>query len=231
MFCGSQVEARRGRVIVGRLSKICILGKVGSILLFVGCGQNFSEKSVEESLRDKGLRPLTGVQEQPQSVPEPVLDGARSSLGGINVIVPQGWSVETPSSSMRLAEYRLPSAEGDGTLAVFRFGPGQGGGVEANLDRWLGQFQQPDGRDSRDVARLWTEEVDGLSAHLVDVSGTFSVGAMSGGSGEPQPNYSMLGAIIEAPSGMFVFKLTGPESSIMEWRTDFLAYIQSTRSE
>ena len=80
MFCGSQVDARRGRVIVGRLSKICILGKVGSILLFVGCGQNFSEKSVEESLRDKGLRPLTGVQEQPQSVPEPVLDGARSSL-------------------------------------------------------------------------------------------------------------------------------------------------------
>ena len=74
---------------------------------------------------------------------------------------------------MRLAEHRLPSAEGDGTLAVFRFGPGQGGGVEANADRWLGQFQQPDGRDSRDVARLWTEEVDGLSAHLVDVSGTF----------------------------------------------------------
>ncbi|MEE2628380.1 MAG: hypothetical protein VX670_07825, partial [Candidatus Latescibacterota bacterium] len=104
-----------------RLSKLCLLGKVGSILLFVGCGQNFSEKSVEESLRDKGLRPLPAVLEQPQSVQEPVLEGARSSLGGINVIVPEGWSVETPSSSMRLAEYRLPSAAGDGTLAVFRF--------------------------------------------------------------------------------------------------------------
>ena len=59
----------------------------------------------------------------------------------------------------------------------------------------------------------------------------FSVGAMSGGSGEPQANYAMLGAILEAPNGLFVFKLTGPEDSIEEWRDSFLSYILSVRIE
>ena len=215
------------------MSKVFRMGFIAALsgtLFFSGCGQNFSEEGVDESLQAKGFQPLQ-ERKQPQPVVRPALEGARSSLGGISVIVPTGWLVETPSSSMRTAQYRLPSATGEGNLAVFRFGPGRGGGVEDNMERWLGQFQQPDGRDSRDVARFWTEEVDGISAHLVDVSGTFSVGAMSGGSGEPQANYAMLGAILEAPNGLFVFKLTGPEDSIGEWRDSFLSYILSIRIE
>ena len=190
------------------MSKIFQMGWIAAlsvVLLYSGCGQNFSEQGVDESLRAKGFQPLQEERKQSQPVASPAFEGARSSLGGISVIVPAGWLVETPSSSMRTAEYRLPSAAGDASLAVFRFGPGRGGGIEANIERWLGQFQQPDGRSSRDVARLWTEEIDGISAHLVDISGTFSVGTMSGGSGEPQADYTMLGAILEAPNGLFVF--------------------------
>ena len=145
------------------------------------------------------------------------------------MIVPPGWLVETPSSSMR-TRVRLPLLRGREPSGI-PFWPWSWGGIEANIERWLGQFQQPDGRDSRDVARLWTEEIDGISAHLVDISGTFSVGAMSGGSDEPQANYSMLGAILEAPNGLYVFKLTGPEGSISEWRDSFSLYIQSVRLE
>ena len=216
------------------MSKIFHMSWIAALsgaLLSSGCGQNFSEQGVDESLRSKGFQPLQEERKQTEPVVRPVPQGARSSLGGISVVVPPGWLVETPSSSMRTAEYRLPSVTGDGSLAVLRFGPGRGGGREANIERWLGQFQQPDGRDSRDVARLWTEEIDGISVHLVDISGTFSVGAMSGGSDEPQANYSMLGAILEAPNGLFVFKLTGPEGSIGEWRDSFSLYIQSVRLE
>ena len=216
------------------MSKIFRMGFIAALsgtLCFSGCGQNFSEEGVDESLQAKGFEPLQEGRKQSQPVVIPALEGARSSLGGISVNVPAGWLIETPSSSMRTAQYRLPSAAGDGSLAVFRFGPGRGGGVEDNMERWLGQFQQPDGRNSRDVARFWTEEVDGISAHLVDVSGTFSVGAMSGGDGEPQANYTMLGAILEAPNSLFVFKLTGPEDSIGEWRDSFSSYIQSIRVE
>ena len=216
---------------MSKIFQMSWIAALSVVLLCSGCGQNFSEQGVDESLRAKGFQPLQEKRTQSQPVVRPASEGVRSSLGGISVIVPAGWLVGTPSSSMRTAEYRLPSAAGDASLAVFRFGLGRGGGIEANIERWLGQFEQPDGRNSRDVARLWTEEIDGISAHLVDISGTFSVGAMSGGSGEPQADYAMLGAILEAPNGLFVFKLTGPEDSIREWRDSFSLYIQSVRLE
>lgn len=201
------------------------------LLLLTGCGQNFSEEGVEDSLRAKGMQPMPGARLQDRAVQEPADVGERASLGGISVIIPQGWQAETPSSSMRLAEYRLPSNSGDVTLAVFHFAQGQGGSVDANIERWLGQFQQPDGGGSKEAARLWRAQVDGMSVHMVDVAGTFSVGAMAGGSGEPLADYRMLGAIVESPRGLYVFKLTGPASSVENWRGSFSSYIESMREE
>ena len=68
---------------------------------------------------------------------------------------PQGWVAKAPGSSMRVAEFTLPKVAGDAedaALAIFFFG-GQGGSVQANLDRWIGQMTQPDGRPSKDLAK------------------------------------------------------------------------------
>ena len=46
---------------------------------------------------------------------------------------------------MRVAQYGLPGPAGEATLGIFFFGPGQGGSVEANIERWFGQFKQEDG--------------------------------------------------------------------------------------
>src|SRR5262245_24134614 len=57
-----------------------------------------------------------------------------------------GWVVEKPTSAMRKAQYKLPHAEKDSedaSLVVYFFS-GQGGGVQANVDRWCQQFEQPD---------------------------------------------------------------------------------------
>ncbi len=64
------------------------------------------------------------------------------------------WVVESPTSSMRKAQYRLPRAEGDAEDAecvVYYFGAQGGGGLEANIERWCSQFEQVDGSDSMDV--------------------------------------------------------------------------------
>ncbi len=202
------------------------------MVYWVSCGQNFSEEDVEGALREKQLKPMVGQQVAPPIVSQLAQpEGDRTSLGGISVVVPAGWTVGTPSSSMRLAEYTLPHGDGESTLAVFRFGPGQGGSVEANIDRWIGQFQQPDGSDARTRAQTWKEQISGMPVHLLDISGTYSVGAMSGRSGQPEERYRMVGAIAEANSGMFVFKLTGPQASIETWKASFMGYIQSIQAE
>ena len=55
---------------------------------------------------------------------------------------PSEWVSERPSSGMRRAQYRLAREEGDAEdaeLTVFYF-PGQGGAIQANIDRWVGMF-------------------------------------------------------------------------------------------
>src|ERR1044072_9534883 len=55
---------------------------------------------------------------------------------------PDGWISEQPSSTMRVAQYRLPGDAGDANLAVYYFGPGQGGSGEGNPGRWVEQVEE-----------------------------------------------------------------------------------------
>jgi hypothetical protein len=123
----------------------------------------------------------------------------------------------------------LPGEGGKAVLGVFYFGRGRGGTVQANIDRWIGQFTQPDGSDSRDHSRQWNDEVAGLSVTMVEVSGTFAAGPMGGGG--PLENYRMLGSIVESAQGPFFFKLTGPEALVVKWHDSFLQYIKDIQLE
>src|SRR3989338_9158151 len=71
--------------------------------------------------------------------------------GSLTWSAPEGWIEETPSSPMRKAQYCLPKVEGDSedvSVSLFYF-PGQGGSIEDNLNRWYGQFIQPDGKSTK----------------------------------------------------------------------------------
>ncbi|MGY8825627.1 MAG: hypothetical protein ACKVJG_17110 [Candidatus Latescibacterota bacterium] len=210
-----------------------IIGLLAAVLL-TACSQNYSEESVDKALKEQGLRAVGGNQGGQTTQAKalvPGQNGARKSLGGLSVVVPEEWEEVKPSSSMRVAEYHMLAGGGEAVLAVFYFGQGQGGGVQANIDRWIAQFKQPNGADSRAAARQWSDEVAGMPTSMVEVTGTYSVGAMSGGSGEPLTNYRMLGAIVESTKGPFFFKLTGPDALIEQEQDNFTLYIKSIQPE
>src|SRR4029453_17678208 len=97
------------------------------------------------------------------------------AAASLTYTTPDGWKTVPVASSMRVAEFALPRADGDAEdaqLVVYYFG-GQGGSVEANLQRWVGQMQQADGRPAAPVARRQTRVVNGLAVTLLDVSGTY----------------------------------------------------------
>lgn len=128
------------------------------------------------------------------------------------------WHVEPPlvahatTSAMRAAEYAV-SDHPEATLAVFHFGPGQGGTVDDNIDRWVDQFHQPDGRSSRDVANITRGEAGGLPVTFVDVTGSFS-GMRGSEATVTEESQRMLGAIVEGPEGLVFFKLIGPSDVV-----------------
>ena len=70
---------------------------------------------------------------------------------GVVWTAPPGWTVETPSSSMRRAQYRIAGPGGEAECVVFYFGPGQGGDAKANVARWAGQFRDAGGPKTRDL--------------------------------------------------------------------------------
>jgi hypothetical protein len=112
---------------------------------------------------------------------------------------------------MRLDTYTVaPGAE----CGVYYFGPGQGGSVEANMDRWIGQFLQTDGKPSKAAAKMAKRTLHGLQVTTVDVSGAYT--GMGGPTVESPAvsGYRLLGAIVEGPKGSIFFKFTGPAKTV-----------------
>ncbi|MBT4497304.1 MAG: hypothetical protein HOC74_06260 [Gemmatimonadetes bacterium] len=203
-------------------------------LLLVGCSQNYSDKKVDQALAEKKLTPAPRAPQQQLPAGHPqVGEGGRHSLKGVSAILPEGWQQSPPSSSMRVAEYLLPGEAykaADAGLAVFYFGRNQGGGLEANIERWYGQFSQPDGGSTKERSSRSEREVNGMPVTLVDIKGTFNSGGMGGGQGA-QEGYRMLGGIVQSPAGSFFFKLTGPEATVEGWAASFDQYLDSIQPE
>src|ERR1051326_441309 len=102
---------------------------------------------------------------------------AQNAAGELRFKAPDGWTTEKTSPSMRVAQYKLPKIEGDkedASLVLYYFGSNQGGTAQANIDRWIGQMQQPDGSDSKSKAKTENLTVNGLKVTTVDVSGTYT---------------------------------------------------------
>ena len=91
------------------------------------------------------------------------------SAAGLSYQVPASWTSGTPSSSMRAAQYTLPSSGGGeaSELVLYFFGQGSGGSAQANIERWIGQMQQPDGKPSADVAQRDSKTIGGFNVSVV----------------------------------------------------------------
>lgn len=154
------------------------------------------------------------------------------TLAGLTFTAPNGWKPVTTSSSMRVAQYTVPRAAGDtadAELVVYYFG-GSGGTVEANIERWVGQMQQPDGRPSSAVMKRQSRTVNGMKVTLVDVPGTY-VAEMTPGSPQRHnsPNFHLRAAVIETSNGPYFIKLTGPAKTVAAAEKSFEAFLTSVK--
>ncbi len=126
---------------------------------------------------------------------------------------PEGWLWVNPSSPMRKAELTAPSS-GEASrpeVTFFHFGPGQGGGAEANIGRWLAQFQEAASEISPAIE---TGVAGKTKVTFVKAKGTFLSG-MPGGPSTPRPGYALYGAILEnAKYGDVFVKMTGPAEAV-----------------
>jgi hypothetical protein len=152
------------------------------------------------------------------------------TAGGIKWTAPPGWKSQ-PDRPMRAATYTVPKAAGDpedGECAVFYFGAGQGGGVDANIQRWIGQFEAPGGGPADKLAKTSKATLSGMPVTRIDVAGTYKAagGPMMQSTGS-KPGHRLLGAIVEGPQGAFFFKFTAPSKTAAAQQPAFEKLLQS----
>jgi hypothetical protein len=138
---------------------------------------------------------------------------------------PATWEWVETASPMRKAQLKVNDADKKNSAEVvfFHFGPSNGGGVKANVDRWFGQFQGP-----REKIGAKSEEakVGKHKVTYVQAEGTYLSG-MPGGAQTPQPGSALRGAIIESPSGDVFVKMTGPAALVKSAEKDFKGLVES----
>lgn len=205
------------------------------LVLLVACKKSDAEVSAPPA-------PATGKSEALGTVtPTPAVKAAAAepgaaamgpaSAGGLTWSDAAGLVRRQPKSSMRAAEYGVegdPQAE----LTVFYFGEGQGGAVEPNIARWIGQFTQPDGSDTAQRAKRSEIQVQGMSVSLVEATGNYGGGMGAPGAAPSGVSDAMLlGAIAVGPKGPVFFKFTGPRAAVTAARPAFDALIQSLHAQ
>ena len=158
---------------------------------------------------------------------------AATATHPLTFTAPAAWHTRPAASSMRVAEFVVPRAAGDtedAELIVYFFGASGGGGAEANIDRWMGQIQQPDGSASKDKARRDAQTINGLKVTTVDVSGTY-VAEMRPGAAEHHNSagYRLRAAVVETPGGAYYIKMTGPAKTVAAADADFKQFLASLR--
>ena len=147
---------------------------------------------------------------------------------GITWEDPPSWRRLPGGNPMRKATYHPPRAGADTEdpeLAVFYFGPGQGGGIDANVDRWVKQFSDV----KVDAVRREERSANGLASIPSRSRAGPSAPACLAGPTQPKKGFALLGGIVEAPSGAYFFKMTGPSASVKAGREAFYKLLDSVK--
>jgi len=198
------------------------------LIALAGCGGG-DQKAQQAQTGKSAADAPPNIQHDESSTPQ----GSGITVAGVTFTPPGSWN-DIGASGMRQAQLRMSPVDGDtaeGEVNVFYFGPESGGGVEANLDRWVGQMTLPDGGDPAGNAEFSTFTANGMPGHLVSLNGSYKSGGgrPMGGGGEILPGYRLVGLVLEGPQGSVFFKLTGPEATVRAMEDDLFSMVKNAQ--
>ncbi len=201
---------------------------VGTLLLvtlvLAGCSQD-NEKTTKQPIPTPTVTDATPVHATTSTQP------SAKTIAGVTFTPAPSWTDLGPAG-MRRAQFREAPISGDTAPAevnVFYFGPQSGGGIEANLQRWIGQMILPDGTDPQQAAQRDKFTTDGMAGHIISLNGSYKSGGgrPMGGGGQIMENYRLVGVVIEGPLGSLFFKLTGPLASAQAMEGELLTMVKA----
>ena len=151
--------------------------------------------------------------------------------GLLKAKLPEAWKQKKVRSPIIELEWAVAPVKGDenpGRLTAMA----SGGTIKMNVDRWIGQFTQPDGKKTSEVAKISEKKLNEMRVTIVDISGNFkeSIGPPRLRKSVERKDYRMLAARVQAkPFGnrAYFIKLYGPQKTMAAAEKPFMAMIDS----
>lgn len=143
-------------------------------------------------------------------------------IQGLASQVPAAWTPSQPGSTMRVAQFALPTAAGadTGEVVAYFFSTGQGGSHEANIERWASQFASADGRPV--APKISTGKSGDTEVTVVELQGTYARGVGMGPTGDAKPDQTLIIAMVETSIGRITLQIYGPSKTVSTQRDGFL---------
>jgi len=148
--------------------------------------------------------------------------------GKLVVTPPDEWKVVPPANNLLEAELAAPAPQGSKAPAARVTIMSSGGTIEANVQRWIGQFRGTEGGADASKAYVEKFEAGGMPVTLVDLSGEY-LDSMGGPFGPKvaRPDYRLVGAIVvTGDAGNYFFKLIGPKETVAAHADAFRAMVE-----
>jgi len=152
-------------------------------------------------------------------------------LTGVTLSPPSSWTSKPPKHPGPMspkAIYAIPALEGDSQTGMVRitYFPGMKGKDDMNINRWLGQVTQPDGKAStRKHAKITKKTIGHVKLTIVDVSGAARVTMRD----KPKPGSRMIAAIIDHPKGPHFVVIAGNAKLIEKWEKEIYKFLESAK--
>ena len=150
------------------------------------------------------------------------------TLDGLKSDAPASWKTKTSPFKTRLYTFTVPKADGDEReteVQVISFGKdNDGGGLPANVKRWKGMFEPPEGKTIDDVAKQETFMVGKAKVTTFDLHGTyldkfppFDPNAKT----IRRPDYRRINVFFDSDNGTFFIIFVGPAKTVAQNKKAF----------
>ena len=159
-----------------------------------------------------GLAVLAGARADDQ--------GTVTELDGLKSKVPSAWKAQEIKTRERVYHFVIAKEKDDkhdAEMLVFFFGPGGGGGVKANLERWKKMIEPADGKKIDDVSKTEELTIGAVKATVLDATGTYTYKMRPfdpNEKGEKRENYRLIGVVFESPNGPYFIRFIGPAKTV-----------------
>ena len=144
--------------------------------------------------------------------------GKPLKVGPLTFTLAAPWKESATPKPMSQGTIELPGKDGAPGLsaAFYHFGAGQGGDLQANIQRWQGMFQPtPEAKTVKEEM-----EFGKAKATLVSITGTYT-GSRFSPEKEPRTGFTLLAAVLPSPDGDIYVRLVGPEAGVAAAKEDF----------